>query len=375
MDDNDLALVVTRLLPAPLIERLAKEHGLIKRRRVVEIVPLVWGLVLASLTTTNSSLAAWRRFIINLTGWNLRAPSSFYDRLTPGLTRLFKDLLLRALLANRRSKASSHWLEPALSGLDSVLAVDSSVISLRDDLRSAWEACAKAKSALKLHAVVNVLDFQLHRVQLSSQKAHDILGVSRVASWARGKLVLMDLGYYSFDVFETIDQSGGYFLSRMKSSTNPVIIEDLHRGAGRLTRIKGSRVRRAAKKVSRRQLDVRVRLSSGFECRAVGLRNEEEDSWHWYLTNLPVASYPAEYIGEIYRLRWQVELVFKQLKSQESLDVQTSTKKHRVELKMWVSLLGYVLAGRLCEKMRLSHEGEFPVWRVRWTPLSRQKVG
>ncbi len=85
MDDNDLALVVTRLLPAPIIERLAQEHGLIKRRRVVEIVPLVWGLVLASLTTTNSSLACWRRFIINLTGWNLRAPSSFYDRLTPGL--------------------------------------------------------------------------------------------------------------------------------------------------------------------------------------------------------------------------------------------------------------------------------------------------
>lgn len=364
MDDNDLALVVTRLLPAPIIERLAQEHGLIKRRRVVEIVPLVWGLVLASLTTTNSSLAAWRRFIINLTGWNLRARSSFYDRLTPGLTRLFKDLLLRALLANRRSTTSSHWLEPALSGLDSVLAIDSSVINLRDDLRSAWKACAKAKSALKLHAVVNVLDFQLHRVQLSSQKAHDILGVARVASWARGKLLLMDLGYYSFDVFETIDQSGGYFLSRMKSSTNPVIIEDLHRGAGRLTKLKGSRVRRAAKKVSRRQLDVRVRLSSGFECRAVGLRNEEEGTWHWYLTNLPVETYPAEYIGEIYRLRWQVELVFKQLKSQESLDVQTSTKKHRVELKMWVSLLGYVLAGRLCEKMRASHEGEFPVWRA-----------
>lgn len=110
------------------------------------------------------------------------------------MTRLFKDLLLRALLANRRSKSSSHWLEDALSELDSVLAIDSSVINLRDDLRSAWKACAKARSALKLHAVVNVLDFQLHRVQLSSQKSHDILGVSRVASWARGKLLLMAPG-------------------------------------------------------------------------------------------------------------------------------------------------------------------------------------
>jgi hypothetical protein len=87
MDNNDLALVVTRLLSVPVIERLAKKHGLITRRRVVEVVLLVWGLVLASLITTNSSLTAWRRFIINLTGWNLRARSSFYDRLTPELRK------------------------------------------------------------------------------------------------------------------------------------------------------------------------------------------------------------------------------------------------------------------------------------------------
>ena len=50
MDDNELARVVTRLLPADLIERLAAQHGLVTRRRTISIVPLVWCIVLATLT-------------------------------------------------------------------------------------------------------------------------------------------------------------------------------------------------------------------------------------------------------------------------------------------------------------------------------------
>ena len=37
MYDNELARVVTRLLPSDLIERLAKKHGLFKRSRTIHI--------------------------------------------------------------------------------------------------------------------------------------------------------------------------------------------------------------------------------------------------------------------------------------------------------------------------------------------------
>ena len=350
MNDSDLARVVTRLLPADLIERLASQHDLFQRRRTLHIVPLVWCLVLATLATPNQSLAQWHRFVLTVTRWRLRARSSFYDRLGPQLTALFKDLLTRALKAQRASL--SHWLEPALvGGFERVVAIDSSVITLRDALHDTWKACAHARAALKLHTVLNVLDFQPHHVSLSAQTRHDIVGVSRIRQWARGKLLLMDLGYYSFEVFKSIDQSGGWFVSRMKSSTNPRILEDCTPGAGRFMKLEGLKLKSAAKMVERTRLDLRVKLSNGMTCRAVGVL-DPEGKWRWYLTNLERDDYSCAQISQLYRLRWQIELFFKVLKSQMSLDVHTTKLEHRVELKMWVTLLGLVLTGRMCEPLR-----------------------
>jgi hypothetical protein len=77
MNDNELARVVTRLLPANLIERLARKHGLFKRRRTIHIVPLVWCLVIATLATPNESMSQWHRFLLSVTQWRLKARSSF----------------------------------------------------------------------------------------------------------------------------------------------------------------------------------------------------------------------------------------------------------------------------------------------------------
>lgn len=361
MNDHDLARVVTRLLPAHLILRLAAAHGLFLRSRTIHIVPFVWCLVLATLATPNASMAHWHRFLLGVTRWRLRARSSFYDRLTPDLTALFKELLTRAIKAQRASL--SHWLEPALAGgFERVVAIDSSVIGLRDALQGTWKACAHARSALKLHAVINVLDFQPHHVSLSAQTRHDIVGVSRIRQWARGKLILMDLAYYSFEVFESIEQSGGWFVSRKKSSTNPRILQDCTPGAGRFMKLEGLKLKSAARMVERPRLDLRVKLSNSMVCRAVGVR-DDQGTWRWYLTNLKACDYSCAQIAELYRVRWQIELFFKVLKSQMSLDVQTSTRAHRVELKMWVTLLGLVVTGRMCEQLRRRYLYEYPISR------------
>ena len=108
-------------------------------------------------------------------------------------------------------------------GFERVVAIDSGPLC-------ALKACSKTS-----------------RRDLSAQTRHDIVGVSRIRQWARGKLLLMDLGYYSFEVFESIDQSGGWFVSRMKSSTNPRILEDCTPGAGRFMKLEGLKLKSAAK--------------------------------------------------------------------------------------------------------------------------------
>ena len=58
-------------------------------------------------------MAQWHRFLLGVTRWRLRARLSFYDRLSPQLTALLKDLLTRSLRAQRTQL--THWLEAALT--------------------------------------------------------------------------------------------------------------------------------------------------------------------------------------------------------------------------------------------------------------------
>jgi hypothetical protein len=43
----------------------------------------------------------------------------------------------------------------------------------------------------------------------------------RIGPWVDGRLLLFDLGFFRYQLFDRIGRNGGYFLSRLKASTNP----------------------------------------------------------------------------------------------------------------------------------------------------------
>ncbi|PSP79555.1 hypothetical protein BRC81_04925 [Halobacteriales archaeon QS_1_68_20] len=52
----------------------------------------------------------------------------------------------------------------------------------------------------------------------------------------------------------------------------------------------------------------------------VGVWNDDAEKYHLYVTNLSIADYSASDIAQLYRARWEVELLFKELKSTCHLD-------------------------------------------------------
>ena len=367
MKDTHLIRLVTTVLPASLIDEIASECGAFKRQRKIWLAPLVWVLVLGSLCVPHGSIADFHRLYCVQMGARL-ARSSFYERLTPQLASLISRLLTRALRANRR--CIPHWL-CGHTEFDDVVAVDSSVVALRDGMRSTFEACAKASAALKVHAVVSVLDFLPHRVRLSSQTEHDRIGLRDVRQWCRGKLLMMDLGYYNFAVFAAIQECGGSFISRAKTGIACRIVQDHARGSGAFASLKGLKLKHALRHIKRGVLDVDVELvftRGGTRrtkvMRAVGLWNEERGRYHVYVTNLDRQHYPAPEIGQLYRMRWGVELLWKQLKSDGLLDVHTSAKEHIVRLRIDSALLAYCITGRLCATLQRGEpDRPYPVAR------------
>ena len=51
------------------------------------------------------------------------------------------------------------------------------------------------------------------------------------------------------------------------------------------------------------------------EVRLIGFRFPKSKAYRWYATNLPDSMLLAQWIYPIYRLRWQIELFFKSIKS------------------------------------------------------------
>jgi hypothetical protein len=65
--------------------------------------------------------------------------------------------------------------------------------------------------------------------------------------------------------------------------------------------------------------------------------------WLILITNAPVEKLPAHAMGYLYRVRWQIELVFKQCKSVLRLDVtEADTNPYRVQCEIWGRLIAAV---------------------------------
>lgn len=74
--------------------------------------------------------------------------------------------------------------------------------------------------------------------------------------------------------------------------------------------------------------------------------------WDFYVTNIPKERLSTELIGDVYSLRWQIELVFKGAKSFLGLSLICGKKSPRVLCQIYGRLIVLVLTLFLCGKFR-----------------------
>ena len=355
-----LRTALSRLFPAALLGRVARETGTVRRRRLVDPVKLFWVVVL-SVGGGERSFADLRRSYEKVTGKRLSA-SSFYNRFTPAFTGFLRELLALGLdKLDRCAEASAA----VLGEIRDVLCVDSTIVRLHDALADCWPACRTnhTLAAVKLHAVLNVHGMGPHRIKITSERVHDG-PVLRAGRWVKGRLLLFDLGYFRYSLFAAIAQQGGFFLTRLKDNANPTV-RHLHRShRGRAVAVEGlklhdirSRLRRAvfdaeAEICFQRRKYAGRRSTAKMRVRIVGLWDEQRSVHHWYITNLPVAKVKAEEIGKLYAARWTIELLFRELKSSYQLESIPSRKSHVVEAFLYASLLTLLASRALLLALR-----------------------
>ncbi len=100
--------------------------------------------------------------------------------------------------------------------------------------------------------------------------------------------------------------------------------------------------------------------------RLVGMLDEETKAYHLFLTNIMPEKLSAEDVALLYRARWSIELVFKELKSLYQLDVISSGASAVVESLVLVAMLTLVISHKVLNFVRSCAP---PEDRIRYTSL------
>jgi len=151
-------------------------------------------------------------------------------------------------------------------------------------------------------------------------------------------LVLFDQAYFKYRRFALIDENDGYLVSRLKPDANPVVTDELREWRGDAIPLEGKKVHDIVDDLHRKYIDVEVevefkrgpyngtRSQDTKRFRVVGIRDEDANDYHLYIANLPREEFLPEDLATIYRCRWAVERLFRELKTQYELDEFDTTK-------------------------------------------------
>jgi putative transposase len=177
-------------------------------------------------------------------------------------------------------------------------------------------------------------------------------------------LLLFDLGYFKYQLFDRISRNGGFFITRLKKNANPLIVSLNRQHRGQAVKVEGQRLRDVIGRLERDVLDVNVEVvfarrryagrvrRARQTLRVVGIKNAETNEYHLYATNVPEDRVFAEDVGIVYTLRWQIELLFKELKTHFRLEDIPSRKAVVVEALLYAALLTLVASRRVLAAVR-----------------------
>lgn len=330
----------------------ARKLGFFARLRAITPHRLILSLLLTLATQRVETLADLHRGFVATSGvavtykpfFNQLAKPAFARLMQAVLARLIKHLVLQVLVVTPGSP---------LAEFDDVLAHDSTEFRLPDWFQARFPGRypVKACAVAALHVTLSLRRDQPVRVQLTSQRAAAKLHRPHPTS-LRKKLFLGDRAYADCLYVVDVAAAGGSCLVRATKRINPKI-RGGYVGERAWEPACGAKFQAVLAQAAGQHLDLDVefprsrRRPKVCRVRLLALWNPQTQAHLLLLTNLPRERFSAAYLGELYALRWQVELLFKEWKSYANLHAFSTEKETIATGLIWAALAAAFLK-RFC---------------------------
>lgn len=370
------------------VEGLARESGAIVRQRGITGSQLVQTLLFSWWLNPQ---ATWEEMAANALVWfDVEIThQSLHEHLGPELVGLLVSL---ARLVFQQPLAQTPQAAPILSRFSAVLAHDATTITLPKGLSSLFPGCGHQQgesAAMKFLVQFEILTGQLTALDFDSARTADTVLGARLPTPPAGSLILCDRGFFDLRALPTWSDAGAYFL--MRPITGVTVARAEGPAPAELQPL-GAFLRSLPRQQTHCDLPV-VLTAERFPCRLIAVRAPEavaarrrqkayetarrkgrtpgQDQltlcdWFVLITNLPPEQLSVEEALVVYRVRWQIELLFKCYKSESGL----ARSRARTLWPRLVELAAKWLA-RLLEH-QLLHPTGGPLCGISWTRRVRR---
>ena len=225
-----------------------------------------------------------------------------------------------------------------------VRIVDSTTISLFKDILKCVgrkSANGKNKGGIKAHSVINADEKVPNLVWFSSAATHDHQFLEKLKC-DENTVYVFDKGYNDYKAFEYFTEQKIGFITRLKDNAKydvteiRAILKDIHSGV-----------------LSDEIIEIEVKKGksvSKLKLRKIRFYDRENKRAFEFISNL--FDFRADTIAALYKIRWQIELLFKQIKQNFPLKYFLGDNENAIKIQIYCVLIVNLLMGVIKKSLK-----------------------
>ncbi|MBN4071311.1 IS4 family transposase [Crocinitomix catalasitica] len=230
-----------------------------------------------------------------------------------------------------------HFLpDSRINSKSKLFIADSSTITLFQEIFKAPSMAkmnGKRKGGIKVHTLISSEEDVAVKVNFSHARANDMTFLKEI-NLETGAFIVFDKGYVDYSQYQRFSNEGVFFVTRQRkgASYHDIGINDLNQNSidqgvrADRTIILGTRTH--AKKIR-----IKARLITFYDA--------EKDRNFEFLTNNFILK--AEQIAQIYKKRWQIEILFKRVKQNFPLKYFLGDNENAIKIQIWAAFIADLL--------------------------------
>ncbi len=260
---------------------------------------------------------------------NRRRSESIFEAIYRDLYATYRQVLC----SDSRSSRTPKWMKQ-------LQIIDSTTITLFSNLLfkgvGRHPKTGKKKGGIKVHTVIHANEGVPSDIKFTSAATNDSF-MLKPSNLNKGDIVAMDRAYIDYEKFQQLTERGVIYVTKLKKNLKYSILSDtMYQTSTGLMEVRIQQVEFTKHKKGGEIIRHKARIIT-----YVDIKKGKNPKLISLLTN-DMESDPSEIIG-IYRKRWEIELLFKQMKQNFPLKYFYGESANAIKVQIWVTLIANLL--------------------------------